>query len=400
MNFLDRCRTMRIHSLSFSDETMGWSIDKIDFLDLTLLVGISGVGKTQILKAVFALRHIANGISFPGLTWKIEFSIQGDDNIYTWEGKTRNTFSKIDEIFGYYDAVSNFEEIEYTFKKESLSYRNEEVIFERNTDESKYQGVKIPKISPSQSLLWLLRENDRVMNIRDDFLYITFRNSIPPVNYNSIAFMKSFISKYLREIETFNMLKNSSYGVLTKIVLCALKFPQQFNTIKNNYMEVFPQIEEIKIEQIMEKVPWYVAGGDSNSDRFAILFKEKNVDKWIPLHRLSYGMFISFIHIAELYLVRNDSVILIDEFENSLGVNCIDILTEDILTEPNRLQYIITSHHPYIINNIPYEFWKVVYREGSVVKTINATELNLGESKHDRFMALINHPFYMQQTME
>ena len=43
------------------------------------------------------------------------------------------------------------------------------------------------------------------------------------------------------------------------------------------------------------------------------------------------------------------SVILIDEFENSLGVNCLDEITEDVVKESRRLQFILTSHHPYII---------------------------------------------------
>lgn len=38
------------------------------------------------------------------------------------------------------------------------------------------------------------------------------------------------------------------------------------------------------------------------------------------------------------------------EFENGLGVNCIDVLAEILLSERKDLQFIITSHHPKIIN--------------------------------------------------
>jgi ABC-type sugar transport system ATPase subunit len=36
-------------------------VEKIFFFELTLLVGVSGVGKTQILNSINTLRNIANG---------------------------------------------------------------------------------------------------------------------------------------------------------------------------------------------------------------------------------------------------------------------------------------------------------------------------------------------------
>ena len=123
-------------------------------------------------------------------------------------------------------------------------------------------------------------------------------------------------------------------------------------------------------------------------------FKEKGLDKWIYENRMSSGMIRTFIHISEMFLLSDGTLVLIDEFENSLGVNCIDILTEDLIFENNRLQFIVTSHHPYIINKIPYEHWKIVNRSGGKIKTFDAKDFNLGESKHERFMNLINLPQY------
>ena len=63
-------------------------------------------------------------------------------------------------------------------------------------------------------------------------------------------------------------------------------------------------------------------------------------------------MFKTLMHIAEMKLMANGSVILIDEFENSLGVNCIEVVADILMNQERDLQYIITSHHPYIINNL------------------------------------------------
>ena len=106
--------------------------------------------------------------------------------------------------------------------------------------------------------------------------------------------------------------------------------------------------------------------------------------------RVSSGMFRTLIHIAELYLVPAGTLILIDEFENSLGVNCIDELTDRIMSSGRELRFIITSHHPYIINNIDFKHWKLITRTAGTVKALAPETLNLGKSKHDAFIQLLN----------
>ncbi|BDA67543.1 hypothetical protein RIVM261_069390 [Rivularia sp. IAM M-261] len=82
-------------------------------------------------------------------------------------------------------------------------------------------------------------------------------------------------------------------------------------------------------------------------------------------------------------------VILIDEFENSLDVNSIDILT-DLLIENKNIQFIITSHYPYIINKLAMEHGKIITRQGNVVTAKDIKEYNLPKSRHQAFMELIN----------
>ena len=106
-------------------------------------------------------------------------------------------------------------------------------------------------------------------------------------------------------------------------------------------------------------------------------------------------MLKTLMHISELYLSAEGTVILIDEFENSLGVNCIDILS-DLLFDNRKLQFIITSHHPYIINKIGMEYWKIVTRKGGVVTARDAKDYNLGKSRHQAFMQLINLEAYKE----
>ncbi|MEP0852923.1 MULTISPECIES: AAA family ATPase [Cyanophyceae] len=132
------------------------------------------------------------------------------------------------------------------------------------------------------------------------------------------------------------------------------------------------------------------------SDFFFISIKERGIDQWIVQGEISSGMFKTLMQISELYLAPEGSVILIDEFENSLGVNCIDVLTEDLLAQNRNLQFIITSHHPYIINNIGMEHWKIVTRRGGVVTVKDAKNFNLGKSRHQAFIQLLNLEAYSE----
>jgi ABC-type bacteriocin/lantibiotic exporter with double-glycine peptidase domain len=94
--------------------------------------------------------------------------------------------------------------------------------------------------------------------------------------------------------------------------------------------------------------------------------------------------------LAEIALSSNETVLLIDEFENSLGVNCIDIVSDNLLNSDGNIQYIITSHHPYIINKIDMKYWKIVTRKGSIIETKNISDLDLPKSRHEAFKQLLN----------
>ena len=188
-------------------------------------------------------------------------------------------------------------------------------------------------------------------------------------------------------METLEQIKESDLATFSKLALIYECSKVTFEEIKERFMEVFPQIEDITVAFVR---------GNEHGQSIIIQIKEKGVQKWIPYYRMSSGMLRTLLHIAEMYLWNEGTVILIDEFENSLGLNCIDVLTEDLVYANHHIQFIATSHHPYIINKIPYDYWKIVTRKGSVIKIFDAKAFDMGNSHHDRFMSLINHPFYKQ----
>lgn len=182
---------------------------------------------------------------------------------------------------------------------------------------------------------------------------------------------------------SIEVLRTLDLNVIVKLYLSSLHCKEIFQTIKEMYIEIFPLVEDIRFickEIRSNKEPYFY---------IETQIKEKGIVNWIKRDDISSGMFRSLIHIAEIYLRNDGTVFLIDEFENSLGVNCIDKLTNEIISTDRDVQFIITSHHPYIINNIDFSHWKLVVRNGSVVKAIPVSNIINGESSHDKFMQLI-----------
>jgi predicted ATPase len=375
---------MKIKQVAYSNNQFEWRFEQIHFSNLSLLVGVSGVGKTQILRGIYNLKNIANGASFNGLAWDITFLAENNVE-YCWRGEFE-TKQSLPSVF-MEERINNQSKI----ITEKL-FKAEELIVERKEDEIKFRGNKTPRLSPFQSVVHIFYEEEDIAPVKQGFNKIIDSAQSKSVNEISGTYI-SPNQQYL----TLEQIQTANVPPLVKIALVSQYFPGIFKNIKKSFIEVFEQVEDIKIESIIQaefSLPQF--NGFTPASFPIVQIKEKGINKWIVQQNISSGMFKTLMHISELYLCPEGSVILIDEFENSLGVNCIDIITEDLVRENRNLQFIITSHHPYIINNIGLEHWKIVTRKGGVVTVKDAQDLNLGKSKHKAFMQLINSEAYTE----
>lgn len=371
---------MRIKSLRIKNVFLGWEFEQIDFsLNLTLLVGVSGVGKTQILESINSLKDIANGKSINGIEWDINFStVAGND--YIWKGG----FSILEEETNLFARADDEREtLKPTILFEQLLDSKGDLLIDRDLEKIIFDNKKMPKLSSNQSLIHVLEEEPIMREIVEAFNQITLKDNTRRDGLFS-AFSPKLIPELKGKYNSLEAIKNSNEYIRIKLLLCSELNLSIFNTIKNRFMDIFPQVEDIKIEhrQVEMNRP------SANFIMPIIAIKEKGVSGWISEHRISSGMLRTIIHISDLFLSSNGAVILIDEFENSLGTNCIDILTDDLIHENKSIQFIATSHHPYIINNIPYEYWKIVSRKGGKIQIRNAASYNLGKSKQEAFIQL------------
>lgn len=381
---------MRINQLTYYDRELEWRFEPIHFSDLNLLVGASGVGKTQILKSIMNLRRIAKGSSFNGLNWDINFT--SNNYKYRWVGEFET--KKIDTFIFDNKEDESSKKDKFKIIREFL-YLDGEPIIERNDHEIIFKTNKLPKLSPFQSAVEILSQEEDISPVQDGFNKVVYSDqsrgnyiSIDEMIYSIIGNRSSF-QKY----SSLEKIQESNLPTPIKLALVYNHEPQIFQEIKDRFINIFSQVEDIKLEPDKPD-------NDENlsiilAEHPVVKIKEKGVNNWISQNQISSGMFRTLMHISELYLSAEGTVILIDEFENSLGVNCIDILS-DLLVDNRKLQFIITSHHPYIINSIGMENWKIVTRKGGLVTAKNAKDFNIGKSRHQAFMQLINLDAYKE----
>ncbi|NET09311.1 MAG: AAA family ATPase [Symploca sp. SIO2B6] len=367
---------MRIEKLEYYDDEYKWRLAEVDFLpNLNLLVGISGVGKTRILESIKSLKSIANGVSLNGVQWNISFSVENNLE-YTWNGQfeTREDTTLID------DSVD--EEEPAKLISEKLIFRNDRVIAERKGSSIIFDGKETPRLSPFESVINLFKQEDEVTLVKaalDKIIPIDFEEPYRYWRMTAPIFQKF-------ENTSLSTLQNSGLFILPKLSILYKNLPEEFQKIKDTFMTIFPQVSDMRIGTVASKNSPLILS-QFLQEVNTVRIKEKGVDAWID--NISSGMLKTLMYISGLYLSPENSVVLIDEFENSLGVNCLDHVTRFVL-DNKRLQFMITSHHPYIINNISPAYWKIVTRKAGIVTVKRAEDFHISSSRQKAFVDLIN----------
>lgn len=378
---------VRIEQLDYRDNDTGWKLTAAEFFpDLTLLVGVSGVGKTKILRAIQTLRRIARRsdsvASVWGVSWKIRFTTSGKR--YLWEGEYEGRPEGEVPGTGAGSMMGLFDDDDNTTKPKIVTERltqGDETLIARDSETILFRQEPTPKLSPFKSALALLQEEDSIKPVIAGFGHIAYLDQTKPQTGETIYRFDSLCKRY----QTIHEICEGDLPTYIKMALLSENAPLLFRSIVSQFREVFPLVEDVRFDRI-------VVGPFADVPDLRI--KEVGVENWIPERQLSSGMFRTLMHLGSVALWPDESVILIDEFENSLGVNCLDDVTGDMMAHRHHLQFIVTSHHPYIINKILPTHWKLVMRKGGEVKTLNASEAGIGKSRHEAFVQLMNSSLY------
>lgn len=370
---------MRIKSFEFKDLETGWELEKLEFQRLNLLVGASGVGKSMMLKKLESIIQLNSAHRQNPMEWNIVVEI--DSREYMWEGKIdyedkKNAQEKRREGDLFNIIYENRDDVRFVYEKVQCNGNPiaERRLLENGEVEIYFDDKKTAPLRGNRSL---------VVTILDDRLDV-FKSALSRVLKFSLEDFLDGPMRHKVYRNNRNAPDTASADIINSdplLVLYTLEAEkdERMDNIINNFKDIFPSVNDVKIKEYDRM------GGKV----YMLLIEEEGAKTPIPASDISQGMLTTFMHLVALELVPDNSVLIVDEFENSLGVNCLDAVVDLINNNERNIQFILTSHHPYIINNISIKNWKVVLREGSKVRAVDAEELGLGKSKHEAFNQLI-----------
>jgi hypothetical protein len=357
-----------------------WDFSEVQFGNLNLLVGNSATGKTRLLNTLFNIGAFVARDEYRAGYWDIIF--EHNASIYHWVVEADTLESSQDQRI-----ISE--------KLIKIENDSETLLIDRNTEKFIFTGNPLPKLSPKITAISLLKEEEIIQPIHEGFGKIRRRRFFHDA-LSKITELEPIPQELLENLSqkaTLKQLNNSHLGLNATLYILSIYFNDLYNVIRENFKIAFPFIADTKImdfSQVIKqtKLPIEIP---------VFCIKEKSTPEWIPITEASSGMQKVLLILTDSYTLSEDSIYIIDEYENSLGLNAIDFFPNFLLGFEKKIQFFLTSHHPYIINEIPPKNWYVFNRRGNkvTIKYGEEIEKRFGKSRQQAFIQLINDPFYI-----
>lgn len=369
---------MKILRYEYADPTCSYT--PIELNDVNLFVGATGSGKTRFFNTIFSLfSAISTGSMLATGQWDVKF--KEDSKTYRYQIHIENR-NFIQEIFS---EVVNSEE---------------EVLIERKNGDVYFGGNRLPRLAYATSFLYTLREDPLVMPAyRAACSFV--RRSFSGDELLNAAAISQISAETLAQIDREKDLRIHSlltFPLSVRLAILSKSFKQEYQSIVQAFTQLFPSVTSIEVRQAKEFPLFNLPESRNPGDAIVAAVKEKGISSFTPLPELSSGMLKVLLILTDLALLNKGAVYMIDEYENSLGVNAIDFLPELLLQYQEKIQFLIISHHPYLINNISIKDWFVFGRTGSKIRIKYGEELaeRYSRSKQQAFIKLVNDPFYVE----
>ena len=385
---------MRIHSLEFEDKTAGRVIKKINFDKLNLLVGISGAGKTQILKTLSKLANIAANdevLDFEG-HFIIKFSIDNMDKIaedwapkeIVWELTSVEIKSENELSHNSFLSSHSFGKRYFFIEKEIIQFDRENII-DRDKEHLLIKGEKQSSnfLVGEKSAIAILSLGELNM-IKTNFLkivsYYRQRQELSPVLFNGDLKRQIMTKDYKSFPPAFFKIVISFIPTLAQIYVVKKLNSELFQDLIFDLQNIFPSVEDI---DVME------------TENGILNLAVKENGKLLNKDSVSSGLLKTIYIVTVVRFSIGNTVVLLDEIENGLGINCLDEITQYIIQSADitNSQFILTSHHPYIINQISESNWKIISQKNGVISSASAQDIGIDtvNNRQEKFFQLMNY---------
>lgn len=375
---------MKIKWVEFENTQTGLKVERVNFFDdVTLLVGLSGAGKTVILNAVDYSVRLAKNERKELRPYCVTLAMESDRKEYLWHYRIEKGTAQTD-----FPGIPDFS----MGGKEELKIAEEwllidgEQFFRRDASSFVMTGYdKLPQPKRTESILSQYSEEATIQELWKDFA----------CKYDWIVTDEDFMSYMSLPIQVLEeYLEGKRIQVLAKV--CSFQeffcmnppflLTRVFD-VKRYWQKEYQEILSV-IQDIFEEIQDIGVAKNDNTDEYELYVTIYG--KKLRYTEISKGMLKTICYIFYLYTMPPESVILIDEFENGLGVNCIDAVSEIMMIERQDLQFILTSHHPKIIGSIDAANWQIIERDQSSIHAITSKDYGIKSSRHDSYFNLLN----------
>lgn len=245
---------VKIQWIEFENLKTGLKIERVYFnKDVTLLVGLSGVGKTQILNAIEYSLNLALDKDKDKIVqlrpYKVGMGLLIEGEEYEW-------FYQIDKSND--DELIIEEENKYEFSYEKL-IRDNEVIFERKNMDVKVLGYdKVPQPKRNESLILQYSDDKKfeklIMGIRKLYsveIELAVRGGI---RSESFIRLKSKVTDALNESkESTDFRMFSHLPMAMKLYIVKNYYVDIYVKIFDAVKELFMEIEDLDVEEDRER---------------------------------------------------------------------------------------------------------------------------------------------------
>ena len=353
-----------------SDE---WEFQETELNNVNLIVGASGSGKTRYLNTIFNVsRAIVQDQPFIPGYWKL--TIKTEEYEYVWECK------------GVIIDSGRQIEKEFVKRKRRGSQEKFENLIDRTSDKFIFCEKELPKLQRDRSGISLLKEEEKIGPLFETFSKVQIRKFHDEGLKDALSFqdVSQELISLSKSKDKILALWKLQPTLSAKMFLLKKEISDYYKLAVETFERIFPSIKACYVNiQPPGVFPVF-------------LIKEENINRNIPLHELSSGMQKVLLIIADIITLPKGSIYIIDEYENSLGINAIDFLPEFLITHGTNIQFLVTTHHPYLINSMHMKTWRVFHRNGSKIFIKGGAEFEekYGKSKQKAFIQLINDPFY------
>jgi len=379
--------------VEFVNSPRFWHLEKMEFGQINLVVGKNSSGKSRVLAVINVLSKLLGG----------KIPAQFDNG--TWDAVFHRTKGQSVEEQRYRLSLKNSSiALENLMIKEQTVLEREGsgegfVLKKKSTDKVKY------KVAPNQLMAVVRR--DEYQHPQLDHLY----------NWGSSLCFYRFGSEFGKNMATA-ISATSNQEQFFEMSSLAENPSTTFQTTEQRFGREYVD----SIIKDMEKLGYPcedislcpIAGLNVGGTTPLILqIKEKNLPCYTSQHDMSQGMYRAFAlctHInANIFWTQSTMVgrtpqlgdspmIMIDDIGEGLDHErskaLIKLLIEKCLD--NNIQLIMSSNDRYIMNDVPLEYWNVLHRNSSTVKSFNY--INSKEKFDDfEYSGLSNFDFFANE---